>query len=228
MKCSPGGPALLCFLAASLHAATIEGTVTDAAGRPLENARIEHTGKMVVATSTSLALRPSADEIRTDASGHFRVDTDKPAFVVRKPGYQSIRVMVANDAKIVVTLSVVASPSRCRLPAVPSFKTKAASDVDYQATWYYIGPEAGQRGFIAGTGPTYSLGAPSDSDVWTSPQFSEFVDDSGVIDAAGRSADGTYWRKKSIFGSAARYYSQTREIAEQLDCVMDRVPIHPE
>jgi hypothetical protein len=50
--------------------------------------------------------------------------------------------------------------------------------------------------------------------------------DSGVVDASGQSADGKYWRTKSIFGLAAQYFSQTRETAEQLDCVMDRVPIN--
>jgi hypothetical protein len=39
-------------------------------------------------------------------------------------------------------------------------------------------------------------------------------------------ADGKYWRIKSIFGSAAQYFNQTRETVEQLDCVMDRVSIN--
>jgi len=47
----------------------------------------------------------------------------------------------------------------------------------------------------------------------------------GVVDASGRAKDGTYWRSKSIFGAAAQYYRQTREDADLLDCVMDRLSI---
>jgi hypothetical protein len=228
MKWLAGTPGVVFILVASLQAATIEGTVADASGLPIENARIEHIGRMVVATSSRLAISPSADEIRTDASGRFKVTTKKPAFVVRKPGYQSIRVMVAGDAKVNITLASIKPTSRCRLKAIPSFKTKAANDVDYQATWCYIETAAGPQGFIVGTGPMYSFGAPHDSDVWTSLEYSEFVHDSGVIDASGRAADGTYWRMKGIFGSAAQYYGQTHEIAEQLDCLMDRVQVDKE
>jgi hypothetical protein len=49
--------------------------------------------------------------------------------------------------------------------------------------------------------------------------------ENGVIDACGHSADGKYWRSRSTFGASAQYYNQTRETAEQLDCVMDRVPM---
>ena len=51
------------------------------------------------------------------------------------------------------------------------------------------------------------------------------MEGNGIIDASGHSADGKYWRLRSIFGAAAQYYNQTRENAEQLDCVMDRVSI---
>ena len=50
--------------AALLSGATIEGTVKDASGRNLENARIDHVGKMVVVAAMDLAIKPSADEIR--------------------------------------------------------------------------------------------------------------------------------------------------------------------
>jgi hypothetical protein len=212
--------------AALLPGATIEGIVKDASGRPLENARIDHVGKMVVVAATDLAIKPSADEIRTDAEGHFRVITSTPAFVVRKPGYESERIRVNGDQKLDVVLRPISSTSRCRLSPPPAFKTKAANDVDYSATWYYIPTKTGEQGIISGSGPTYSWGAPSDRDVWTSVEYSEFMYESGVVDATGHSADGKYWRIKSIFGSAAQYYNQTRETAEQLDCVMDRVSIN--
>jgi hypothetical protein len=46
--------------------------------------------------------------------------------------------------------------------------------------------------------------------------------ESGIIDAWGHEEDGKYWRSRSIFGAAAQYYNVTREIAEQLNCVMER------
>ena len=216
---------VIMFAAALLSGATIEGIVKDASGRPLENARIDHVGKMVVVAATDLAIKPSPEEIRTDADGYFRVTTNTPAFVVRKPGYESERIRVNGDQKLDVVLRPISSTSRCRLSPPPAFKTKAANDVDYSATWYYIQTKTGEQGIISGSGPTYSWGAPSDRDVSTSVEYSEFMYESGVIDAAGP-ADGKYWRIKSIFGSAAQYYNQTRETAEQLDCVMDRVSIN--
>jgi hypothetical protein len=217
---------VIMFAAALLPGATIEGIVTDASGRPLENARIDHVGKMVVVVATDLAIKPSPDEIRTDDEGHFRVTTSTSAFVVRNPGYESERIRVRGDAQLSIVLRPITSTSRCKLSRPPAFKTKAAKDVDYTATWYYIETKGGRQGIISGAGSTYSLGAPSDSSVQTSVEYSEFMHETGVIDASGHSADGKYWRSKSIFGSAAQYFNQTRENAEQLDCVMDRVSLN--
>ena len=217
--------AILLAVVRPVAGATIEGTVTDASGKPLENARIDHIGKRVIVVSTDLAIKPSPDEIRTDSEGRFRVTTDVPAFVVRKPGYESERVRVNGDAQVKITLQRITSTSRCKLSVPPHFKTKQANDVDYTATWYYIDTKTGPQGIISGSGPTYSWGAPSDKDVWKSADYSEFMYDSGVVDASGHSADGKYWRLRSIFGAAAQYYNQTRENAELLDCVMDRVPV---
>src|SRR5258708_1054158 len=205
--------------------ATIDGMVTDTSGKALENARIDHTGKNVIVVPTDLAIKPSPDEIRTDVKGHFRVVTDAPAFVVRKPGFESQRVRVSGDAHVKVTLQRIKSTSRCKLSVPPVFKTKGGNDVDYTATWFYIETKDGPQGIISGSGPTYSWGAPNDSQVWTSVEYAELMLDNGVVDASGHSAGGKYWRSRSIFGAAAQYYNQTRETAEQLDCVMDPIPI---
>jgi hypothetical protein len=197
--------------------------VTDALGKPIENARIDHIGKMVVVAE--LAVKPSPDEVRTDADGHFRVLTDVSAIVVRKPGYQSQRVRVSGDGQIKIELQQIKSTSRCKLPVPPVFKTTEANDIDYTATWFYVETKDGPKGIISGSGPMYSMGAPSDKDVWTSIEYEEIMYDSGVVDASGHSADGKYWRRRGIFGAAAQYYDQNRETAEKLDCVMDRIPI---
>ena len=205
--------------------ATVTGIVKDATGKPIENARIDHTGKEVFVAPTSVAWKPSPYEIGTDAEGKFRVVTDVPAIVVRNPGYESQRVRITGDAQLEITLQRIRSTSRCKLPAPPAFKTKDANDVDYTAKWFYIQTKGGPQGIISGSGPTYSGGAPDDEQVWTSVEYAEIMLDSGVVDASGHSADGKYWRSRSIFGAAAQYYNQTRENAEKLDCVMDRVPI---
>ncbi len=174
---------------------------------------------------TSLAVKPSPDEIRTDSEGKFRVVTDVPAIVIRNPGYESQRVRIAGDGQLEITLQRIRSTSRCKLSAPPAFKTKNANDVDYTAKWFYIETKDGPQGIISGSGPMYSWGAPDDRQVWTSVEYAEIMLDNGVVDASGHSADGKYWRSRSIFGAAAQYYNQARETAEQLDCVMDRIPI---
>jgi hypothetical protein len=180
---------------------------------------------MVVVAPTSVAVKPSPDEIRTDAEGKFRLVTDVPAIVVRNPGYESQRVRITGDVQLEITLQRFRSSSRCKLAAPPAFKTNDANDVDYTAKWFYIETKDGPQGIISGTGPMYSWGAPDDRQVWTSGEYAEIMLDNGVVDASGHSADGKYWRSRNVFGAAAQYYNQTRETAEQLDCVMDRIPI---
>jgi hypothetical protein len=214
------------FAPFAVSGATISGTVKDTDGNAVENVRIDHIGKMVVIPPTELAVPPSPDEVRTDSQGHFRLVTDKPAIVIRKPGYESQRVRITGDAELQITLMRIRSTSRCKLPATPAFKTKDGNDVDYTAKWFYIETKDGPQGIISGTGPMYSWGAPMDRNVWTSVDYEEVMYENGVVDASGHSADGKYWRSRGIFGAAAQYYYQTREIAEQLDCVMDKISIH--
>src|SRR5258708_7558122 len=97
---------LACLAGAPVAAATISGTVTDAAGKPIKNARVDHTGKMVVVPATNLAVKPSPDETRTNVDGRFQVTTDSPAIAIRTPGYESHRVSVAGDAEIEITLEL--------------------------------------------------------------------------------------------------------------------------
>jgi hypothetical protein len=206
--------------------ATVIGVVMDASGKPIQDAHIDHTGNaMVVVVPPDLVVKPLPEEVRTDAEGRFRVVTNVPAIVVRKPGYESERVGLTGDAEIKITLQRIGSSSRCKLSVSPAFKTKEANDSDYTATWFYIETKDGPKGIISGSGPMYSWGAPSDEAVWTAVEYREIMYESGVVDASGHSADGKYWRRRGIFGAAAQYYGQNRETAEQLDCVMDRVPV---
>jgi hypothetical protein len=165
--------ALACLPLAS--GATLTGIVTDALGKPLEDARIEHIGKMVVVSPTELAIKPSPGEVRTNADGHFQVVTDVPAIIVRKPGYQSQRIRLSGDAQVKVELQQIKSTSRCKLSATPRFKTKESNDIDHTANWIYIVTKDGPKGIISGNGPMYSFGAPHDKDVWTSVEYEEIM-----------------------------------------------------
>lgn len=205
--------------------ATIDGTVTDANGKPLENVRIEHIGKGPIVNPGAQIIEASSGEIRTDAAGHFQVSTDVPAFVARKPGYESQRVRTSGEGHLNIVLRSIKTMSRCELSEQPTFKTKQSNDIDYTATWFYIETKEGKQGILSGSGMSYSWGVPGNAEVWNSSEYSEFVDSSGVIDAAGHFDDGKYWRFRGIFGSAAYYARQTRENARQLDCAMDHVPI---
>ncbi len=201
-------------------AATISGTVRDPSGNPIPNARIDHIGIW------TLVARPEVDDqdgLRTGPQGQFRAVTQATVFVIRKPGYMSQRIQVAGDADLQVTLSPIQSQNRCRLSTPPKFKTKSANDVDYTANWYWIKTQAGRAGIIAGSGGAYSFGAPSKQHIHNSTEYSEFMLPNGVIDAAGRDPNGTYWRSRTIFGKAAHYSSQTRDTADRLDCIMDRL-----
>jgi hypothetical protein len=212
MKRVAGVSLCLVFVGISVSAATIEGTVKDAAGKSIADARIDHTG-----------IR--GPELKTDAAGRFTVTTTVPAIVIRKPGYESQRIRIVSDAHLELVLKPIQSTSRCRLAEMPRFQTKNSNDADYTAKWFYIDTADGPHGIVSGHGPTYSFGFPSDRHVWDSAEYAEFMDSSEIIDATGRSNDGKYWRSRSIFGASAQYYDQTREIAAQLDCVMDKVPV---
>ena len=73
--------ALACLPIAS--GATLTGIVTDGSGKPLEDARIEHIGKMVVVYPTALALeiRQGKDAFRRFLLSIFRHERRAPSTV---------------------------------------------------------------------------------------------------------------------------------------------------
>jgi hypothetical protein len=202
-------------------AATISGSVVDVGGKPVKDARIDHIGKRVIVTAPDLDVKPSPDEPRTNAEGQFQITTTSPAIVIRKPGYESQRVLVTGDAQLQITLHPIKLPA-CKLERLPQVKTKNANDIDYAATWFYVETKSGPKGIISGHGMSYSWGAPSERNVWESIEYFEVMYESGVIDARGHTADGKYWRSQTIFGAAAQYFGMDQATAEVLDCVMDR------
>lgn len=209
------------LVSAGLADTEVSGVVTDEYGKPLADARVDHTGANVV----NIPFVPSAESdqalgIRTDALGHFRLRVSVPAIVIRKPGYRSERLRLTGNQQFKIVLHPI-PPLRCKVNEKPRWKEKQANDVDYAGILYLVRTRHGLKSIISGRGPTYSWGGPSDSDVWGSTEYFEIMEPDGVIDARGRVPDGRYWRSKTVFGAAAQYRDVDQETAEQLDCVMD-------
>jgi len=199
--------------------ATLQGRVTDEAGQPIQDARVDHFGEVVV---VSLLVPASSEEIRTNDNGEFTVTTAVPAVVIRKPGYVSQRLLINGAATVHVKLERFKPASFCRPPDFVHVKYKQFHDVDYGGVWIWFKTKHGKAGIMSGSGPSYSWGAPGDNDVWTSTEYREVMYESGVIDARGKGADGKYWHTKATFGAAAHYSGiADRETAEILDCLMD-------
>jgi len=204
-------------------AATISGIVTNEDGKPIVNARIDHTGLMVVVGTDPERVPPAPGDIRTDSEGRFRVTTTAPAVVVRKPGYASQRLFISGDEEVRVKLQRMKEKHLCHISPSPQVKTQDMNDIDYTATLVYIETKHGKPGVLSGSGPLYSFGAPSDSYVWRSSEYSGVMYETGMIDASGRFDDRDYWRVRSVFLAEAHYFHVTRETAELLDCVMDTI-----
>ncbi len=196
-------------------------TVVDAAGKPIQGARVDHTGKPGVLTVIPPAVQADDPQPRSGADGRVEVWVGSPAVIVRKPGFESQRIRPRGGTSVRVTLQRITPKPKCNLQ-IPRIKTKQANDVDYTATWTYVETKSGRKGIITGRGPSYSWGAPSDSQVWQSVEYSEVMYEDGMIDARGRMPDGTYWRSRTRFGAAAQYYKVGKADAELLDCLMER------
>ena len=100
---------LVCVVATILAAqpttaATLSGTVTDASGKPIPDARLDHAGRMVTVAATALAVAPSPDEIRPTPTVTFELRPVTPVVIIRKPGFASQLVRVTGDAQVQITL----------------------------------------------------------------------------------------------------------------------------
>jgi hypothetical protein len=213
---------------------TIRGIVVDQRGIPVENAEIAHA-----------RIRPNPVGGRTDAEGRFQLTTDAPLIVIRKSGYSSafLRTAVSpsNGEPPLVLHLVRRSLMRChakgtyralagwesqfRFAAMPSIRvSKQGQDVDYGMRIYSVKTAKGLQGIRHGSGPLWSLGLPSDSDVWKSVVLEEDsfeVDGFRIVDSKGEWADGTRWRTIGKFGESASYSRMESEIAKVLDQFMD-------
>lgn len=206
------------------------GTVVDENGKPLPNARIDHTGEIPAVLH------------QTDAQGTFDFQTIAPSVVFRKEGYQS--VFTRTDSGILhivmrdstpsefpncpVTTAVDSIEARGVFFAFPRISGVAPSaqghDVDYGVRGYFVGNGKDARGVQHGSGPMWSFGLPLDADVWRSVQYQEatYKKNVFIITAArGQFSDGKRWRYLGMFGETADYSDVEPATAGILDKFMD-------
>jgi hypothetical protein len=205
---------LIAQTAPTMHEVSL--TVVDSEGKPIPNARIDHSGAMVFVGAPNLPI-----ENGTDARGKAAVKTDRHAIVIRKPGYTSYRLMIDHDGEVRVTLAPLPPPLKCEPARIPDMTTREVRDVDYAETRTYIETPEGPKGIAKGQGPNYSFGAPIDSLVKDSAEYSEVMYSSGLIDARGKMPDGTFWRERTSFGEATHYRDVDQRTAQLLDRLID-------
>lgn len=210
----------------------VRGIVTDSSGHPLSEVRIDHTG-----------IRQAWP--KTDAEGHFDIETRAPAIVFRKAGFESQYWQVSSNANVTFVLassalhlkecrtfsgclSLKSSHGEFCFPKVPGVLAgKRAADIDYVARSFWIKTATGTTRIIHGAGPMWGSGVPNNVDVWTAVEYSEksYATNDGfqIIDARGKRSDGTRWRLLGHVFETAFYSSVPEKDAAALDRVLDGV-----
>ena len=228
------GAALLTALLAFSQAPTkrMAGVVVDQDGMPVAGISIDHTGE-------------NSRTFETDAQGRFSIHARGPFVVLRKPGYESVRVAVEEREDAAVKMRRLAaidpvpvcnlsgrylkledSSASFRFPALPGVSaSKQGRDIDYAARYYSVKTRAGRASIVHGAGPNWSIGYPTHNRVWESTAYSERLRGAQgwLIDARGRSKDGRFWRSLGYFGESAGYSDVDEMQAKLLDQVLDGV-----
>jgi len=209
----------------------ITGIVVDPEGKPVVEARIDHTNDRLQAH-------------QTDSEGRFEVDTRAPILVVRKAGFRSELVRMQDATESRVTLQKL-NENRLfptcsntgqydgidgwgagfQFPRTSGVKaSRQGRDIDYGARNYYVATKQGPKGIMHGSGPLWSFGTPSDLDVWRSVKYEEVTYDVGgltIIDARGQLPNGSRWRNLGKFGESASYSDMDEATARILDRFLD-------
>jgi hypothetical protein len=234
--------ALLLILAACVHAQKwqdlllpeprhIVGVVVDQGGQPVAEARIDHSNDR-------------GQVHQTDAQGRFELDTQAPALVIRKAGFQSeyVRTQETTDARVTLRelgkrreFPTCTSSGKYdgidgwgasfRFPKTAGVHvSEQGHDIDHGARSYYVDTKQGRKGIMHGSGPMWSFGTPSDLDVWRLVNYEEIAYSAGaqlIIDARGQMRDGNCWRYLGKFGESASYSGVDEATAKILDRFLD-------
>jgi hypothetical protein len=209
----------------------IVGTVVDSEGKPVADARIDHSNDRLKGH-------------QTDPNGRFELDTQAPAVVIRKAGFQSALVATKDAGDVRITLKKLTEnrpfPSCSKkgpyqgiegwgaafqFQKVPGVKASSqGQDIDYGARSYYIRTPQGRKGIMHGSGGMWTFGIPIDQDVWRSVTYSEIVYDFAgltVLDARGAFESGNRWRYLGKFSESASYSNADPATADTLDRFLD-------
>jgi len=209
----------------------ITGVVIDAGGKPVVDARIDHTNDR-------------QQGYQTDSEGRFELDTRAPILIVRKAGFRSelVRTQEATGSTVILQkLSENRGFPTCsnsgqydgidgwgasfQFPRILRVKaSRPAQDADYGARNYYVETKQGPKGITHGSGPLWSFGTPSDQDVWRSVKYEEATYDvqgQMIIDARGQLPNGNRWRSLGKFGESASYSNIDETTAKILDQFLD-------
>lgn len=209
----------------------IVGTVVDSEGRPVAEARVDHSDD-----------RRHAHQ--TGPDGRFELTTRAPALVIRKAGFRSEWLRIQDSMPTQITLqelnqsgSFPFCSKRTRyvglegwgavfqFPRVPGLSAgEQTNGIDAGDRSYYIKSNSGPKRIQHGSGPMWSFGMPRDEDVWRAVTYEEKSYELGrltVIDARGKVRSGNFWRSLGKIGESASYSDVNAEAAQILDRVLD-------
>jgi len=208
----------------------VSGVVIDGEGVPVPDAQMAYTGNPVLG--------------QTDRQGRFDVEARGPFLVIRKVGFQSVRLDLPHGEPVRVMLKPTLKGlpacswrSSCDLLPGQSFcfpkvagvtVSELGRDIDYVTRAFIVTTVDGKAAIRHGAGQFWSRG-PYDSDVWKAEEYHETVYpflDLWVRDARGRSPNGKYWRSLYTFqglSEEASYRDADQTTAALFDRVIDGV-----
>jgi hypothetical protein len=208
----------------------INGTVVDHEGKPVGEARIDHSNDRQLVH-------------QTDSQGTFAFDTRAPSLVVRKAGFRSALIQTRAATEVQITLQTSTSQSfpNCSdtrrfdslegwgasfwFPKIPGVKaSRQGRDIDYGIRSYFVKTKQDPKGIRHGSGSLWGFGIPSNLDVWQSARYEETTFNSGdltIVDARGQLPNGNRWRYLGKFGESAEYSNVDKATAKVLDQVLD-------
>ncbi len=187
---------------------SITGTVVDSNGKAVSGARIAHIADLYAS-------------VEADASGRFSVQTNRPAIVIRKPGYVSRFFRTDRALPAQVTLDAATPRPVCEPVRIPGMKESSQRDIDYTTVFETIETPDGPRSIRHGNGPLWSSGQPFYELVWSSVEYTEVMYASWIVDARGKTAGGRYWRYFGRVGESSDYEGVNLATAEIFNRKMD-------
>ena len=207
----------------------ISGWVLDPDGLPLAGAHIDHSDVR------------EQEQLFTDESGRFYVETRASAVVVRMHGFDGRRIQTDRPGPLRIVLQRATSLQACKsacvglksshsafcLPTIPGVHVSDEGHIgDSVMREVMFSTGDGPRELLFGSGANWSLGIPYTGDVWEASEYSEktyTIGDLDVVDARGKTAEGKAWRYVGTFGESASYYEVDPKDTRLPDRLLDGV-----